>query len=198
MVVPGTYKVSLQQFDGFQFTELVAPQSFKCISLNNSSLPSPDQLALDAFNKKVAELSRVITGADAFRNDMAEKVKYFKKAVLDAASVPPSVNDQLSSIDKKLADVNKQLNGDGLRTKYESVSPISVKSRVDQITSSLWTTTSAPTETFTNSYAVAADNFGLILTSLQSIAGEIAQLEVMLENLKVPYTPGRIPTWNKN
>ena len=58
MVTPGTYKVSLHQFEDGKFTELMAAQSFKCVPLNNTSLPPADKIALDAFNKKVAELTR--------------------------------------------------------------------------------------------------------------------------------------------
>lgn len=198
MVVPGTYKVSLQQFDGTQFTELVSPQSFKCVSLNNSTIPVQDQLALDAFNKKVAELSRVMGGAEAYLSELVEKIKYFKKAVLDAPQVPPAVLLQITDIETKLKDINKKMNGDGLRARYEGATPISIKSRIDQITGALWATTAAPTETFKNSYTLAANNFEAVLSSLKAVGEEIRQMEITLEKYKVPYTPGRVPEWNKN
>ncbi len=198
MAVPGTYKVSLQQFNGIQFTELVSPQFFKCVSLHNSSIPVQDQQALDAFNKKVAELARVMGGADANRVELVDKVKYFKKAVMDAPQVPPSELLQIISIEKKLTDINKQMNGDELRARYEVVTPVSLKARVDQITYSLWATTSAPTESFKNSYTLAAARFEALLNSLKSVGEEIKKMEVTLEKYKVPYTPGRVLEWNKN
>ena len=197
MVVPGTYTVSLQQFDGFQFTELVSPQAFKCVSLNNSTIPMPDQIALDAFNKKVAELLRVIGGADAFRNELAEKIKYLKKAVLDAAYVPQSLYAEIVALELKLTKINKQINGDALRAKYESVSPISIKERVDQISGSLWSTRSAPTETYKNSLEIVTNSFEPILISLHSSEKEIKQIEAALDKYNVPYTPGRVLNWEK-
>ena len=197
MVVPGTYTVSLQQFDGFQFSELVSPQAFKCVSLNNSTIPMPDQIALDAFNKKVAELLRVIGGADAFRNELAEKIKYLKKAVLDAAYVPQSLYAEIVALELKLTKINKQINGDALRAKYESVSPISIKERVDQISGSLWSTRSAPTETYKNSLEIVTNSFEPILISLHSSEKEIKQIEAALDKYNVPYTPGRVLNWEK-
>jgi hypothetical protein len=73
MVVPGKYFVSLSKFQDGKFIELVGKKEFICKSLNNTSLPAEDKIALDAFNKKVAELTRTITGADAFRGELVDK-----------------------------------------------------------------------------------------------------------------------------
>ena len=197
MVVPGTYKVSLSQFEDGKFTELVAPQSFNCVSLNNTSLPPADKAALDAFNKKVAELTRAMEVANAYKNELVQKFPYLKQAVLDAPNVPIGTYEQVAAIQKKLNDITLKFNGDGLRARYEVALPISLKERVDQIVGALWYTTSAPTETFKASYNVAADNFGSILESLKSVSEEVKQLENLLEKNKAPYTPGRLPDWKK-
>ncbi|MBI3719791.1 MAG: glycosyl hydrolase [Sphingobacteriales bacterium] len=198
MVTPGTYKVSLSQFEDGKFTELVSAQSFKCVPLNNTSLPPADKATLDAFNKKVADLTRAMSGADAYRGELVEKIPYLKQAVLDAASVPTVTYEQILAIENKLKEINRQMNGDGLRARYESVTPISLKGRVDQIAGSLWVTTSAPTETFKQSYNIAADGFEAILNSLKTVTEEIKQVETVLEKYKAPYTPGRLPDWKKN
>lgn len=198
MVVPGSYKVSLQKFEDGKFTELSAPVSFNCVPLNNSSLPAADKAALNAFNKKLAELTRAMSGADEYRNELTKKLPYLKQAVLDASNVPAGIYEQVLAIQGKLNEINKQMNGDGLRARYEVVAPISLKGRVDMITGALWNTTSAPTETFRSSYNIAADGFGQILTSLQSVTEDIRQIEILLEKYKAPYTPGRLPEWKRS
>lgn len=198
MVVPGIYKVSLQKFEDGKFTEMVAPVTFNCVALNNSSLPAADKAALNEFNKKLAELTRAVSGADEYRNELVKKIPYLKRAVLDAYNVPAAVYEQVSAIQKKLNDINKQMNGDGLRARYEATVPISLKGRVDMITGALWSTTSAPTETFRSSYNIAADGFEAILNSLRAVTDDIKQVEVLLEKYKAPYTPGRLPDWKKH
>ncbi len=197
MVVPGNYNVSLSKFEDGVFTELVAPKKFSCKPLNITSLPAEDKLALDKFNKKVAELTRAITGADAYRKELVDKLSYLKKAVLEAANVPEDTYNKILTAELNLNELNRQLNGDRLRGRYEGASPSSIKDRVDLITAALWNTTAAPTTTFTKSYDDAANKFGDVLVFLKSIDHEIKQIERILEEYGAPYTPGRFPEWEK-
>jgi len=198
MIVPGNYNVSLSKFENGAFTELVAPIKFNCKPLNITSLPAEDKLALDTFNKKVAELTRAITGADAYRKELVDKLSYLKKAVIEAANVPEDTYNKILTAELNLKELNRQLNGDGLRRRYEGASPSSIKDRVDLITAALWNTTAAPTTTFTKSYDDAANKFGDVLVFLKSIDDEIIQIEQILEEHGAPYTPGRFPQWKQN
>lgn len=193
MVPPGKYKVSLTKFEDGMFTELVAPQEFICKPLNITTLPAEDKKALDEFNRKVAELTRKISGADEHRNELETKLDYFKKAVFDAANAPAETYNRILSVELKLKELNRKFNGDNLKANYEGASPTSVKERVDLITSALWSTTAAPTTTFIKSYEDAASKFGEILNSLQSVADEVEQIEKILKDSGAAYTPGRFP-----
>ncbi len=88
MVVPGKYFVSLSKFENGTFTELVSAKEFNCVPLNNTSIPAQDKQALDYFNKQVAELTRAITGLDAYRKELVDKLSYLKKAAIETAGVP--------------------------------------------------------------------------------------------------------------
>jgi photosystem II stability/assembly factor-like uncharacterized protein len=198
MVVPGKYFVSLSKFQDGIFTELVPANEFMCKTLNNTTLPAKDKLALDEFNKKVAELTRAVTGADAYRKELVDKLAYLKKAVIDGADVEANVFENIVMIELDLKELNKNLNGDNLRRRYEGAVPSSVKDRVNLITGALWSTTAAPTNTFIKSYDDAAGKFEEILVSLKSIDDDIKQVQNTLEKSGAPYTPGRFPEWRKN
>ena len=198
MVVPGKYFVSLSKFENGKYTELAARQEFVCKPLNITTMPSEDKLALDTFNKKVAELTRAISGADAFRNELVKKIAYLKKAILDGAEVPVTTYNNILNVESDLRELNRNLNGDQLRARYEGGAPSSVKGRVDLITGALWSTTSAPTNTFIKSYDEAAIKFNEILNDLKSIDYNIKQVENELEKSGAPYAPGRLPEWKKN
>jgi len=197
MVVPGTYKISLQQFANDTLKMLAGPVAFNCVPLNNSSLPPADKAALNVFNKKLAELSRAMSGAEEYRQELVKKLPYLKQAVLDATDVPAGTNDKIIAVQRKLEDINRRFNGDNLRARYEGGTPVSLKGRVDNIVGALWSTTSDAPEFFKASYNVAADGFTDILTGLRQAADEIAQIENLLEKYKAPFTPGRLPEWKK-
>jgi photosystem II stability/assembly factor-like uncharacterized protein len=197
MVVPGKYFISLSKFEDGTFTELVPAQEFTCRQLKITTLPAEDQLALDQFNKKVAELTRAVTGTDAYRKELVDKLAYLKKAVMGGAEVEKNLFEKIIAAELNLKELNKKLNGDNLRRRYEGAVPSSVKDRINLITGALWNTTAAPTNTFIKSYDAAASKFDEILVSLKSIDAEVKQIENELEESGAPYTPGRFPEWNK-
>ena len=102
MVVPGKYFVSLSKFEDGKFTELVKPKEFLCKTLNIVTLPAEDKIALDVFNKKVAELTRAITGLDAYRKEMVNKLSYLKKAVIESADVPAETYQTIITLELDL------------------------------------------------------------------------------------------------
>ncbi len=198
MVVPGKYLVSLSKFEDGKFTELVSAKEFNCIPLNNTTIPAQDKEALDTFNKKVAELTRSIDALDAYRKELADKITYLKKAAIETATVPQDTYAKIINIETDLKELNRGLNGDPLRARYEGASPTSVKQRVELITGALWNTTAAPTNTFIESYNIAAGKYDELSASLRSIDTNMKQIEDTLEQYGAPFTPGRFPEWKKS
>jgi hypothetical protein len=91
-----------------------------------------------------------------------------------------------------LEDLNRKLNGDPLRGKYEGAVPTSLKQRIEIIASGLWSTTLAPTETFIQNFEAAKNKFNELSSSLKSLSVEVNQIESILDKYEAPYTPGRM------
>jgi exonuclease VII small subunit len=193
MVLPGKYNISLSKFEDGVFTQLVPKQEFICKTLNNNTIKVEDRIALNEFNKKVAELTRTVSGTDSHKKELDKKVKYLKKAVFESANTPIEIYNEVLAVEAKLEVLNRKLNGDGLKSSYEGSVPTSIKDRVSLLTYGLWTTTSAPTTTFLKSYEVAESHFSEIFNSLESIGNEIITIEKKMKENAAPYTPGRFP-----
>lgn len=198
MALPGEYTVTLTKFESGSFTELVAPQSFVCKSLNNTTLPAADKEALDAFNKKVGELTRALSGADEYRGELNDRIKYLKKAVFESPNVPDSVSLQIDEIDADMRDINKILHGDYLRRNYEGAAPTALVDRLDLITYGLWSTTAAPTTTYIKSYDYAAERYDALVESIIDIEAKVIAVEEVLEKYGAQATPGRLPAWKRD
>jgi photosystem II stability/assembly factor-like uncharacterized protein len=197
MVIPGKYYVTMSKFENGSFTNITDKREFFCKPINNSTLPAEDKVALNEFNRKIAELTRVITGADASRKELMEKLEYLKRGTLEGAETFAPLYNDIIKIEADLRSLNYKLNGDQLRSRYEGASPTSVKQRVELITGALWNTTASPTNTFIKSYDAAALMCDEILNELRLIDNRIKIIENDLEKSGSPYTPGRIPVWRK-
>jgi septal ring factor EnvC (AmiA/AmiB activator) len=103
---------SLSKFEDGTYTELVAPQPSKAVTLNTATLPATDKKALDDFCKKIAELSRVVQAADQYRSELANKLRYMKQAAVDAPKQTMNITTSINNLEKRLHAVNRLLNGD--------------------------------------------------------------------------------------
>jgi hypothetical protein len=194
--LPGNYTVSMHKYEDGAYSQLVAPQPFKAVPLNNTSLPAEDLAALGSFNKKVAELQRVVVGTSAYTGEMNTRIRYVKEAI---QRTPGAQTDALSKkiydLEKRMAQVSKSLNGDATLSRREFETLPGINSLVNGIAYSLWNTTSGPNGTLENAYQQASQKFGAVHTEVKAIDNELKTVEQQLEKAGAPYTPGRLPDW---
>ncbi len=197
LVIPGKYNVSMSKFEDGKLYDYGASQTFTATPLHQNNYSAADRTAMDAFYRKVASLVRAINAAEAYKNELAGKLPYLNKAVLEGSGVPANSLESLLKIQKKIDLFNRKMNGDPLRARYEGSSPVSLNGRVNDISGTMWGTTALPTNTYLQSYDVAANQFGEVLALLGEIERDITAVENTLEKSGAPYTPGRMPVWVK-
>ena len=195
LAMQGTYNVSLSKFEDGKITELVPAISFVTKSLHADSLPSEDKKTLNAFCKKVSELRRAASAADSYRGELVNKIKFIKTALIDSPDKLQGMTDQVFAIEKRLEAINIKMNGDGSLARREFETPPSINGRIGTLEGTLWNISTAPTQTFMQSYDFASRAFASVLPELKAIDSEIKKVETTLEQNKAPYTPGRMPEW---
>jgi chromosome segregation ATPase len=193
--MPGTYKVSLSKFEDGIITEIAPAVSFNTKLLNADALAESEKKQLSEFSKKVSELRRAVGAADSYRAELSNKMKYIKTAVNEVPQKLENLPAELLTIDKKLVEINTQLNGDATLAKREFETIPSINSRVGSMEYTLWNVSAAPTQTFLKSYDIATSQFSAILVSIKEVDESIKKVEGILEENKAPYTPGRLPNW---
>ena len=196
-VLPGTYKVSLALYNDGAFTELVEPQSFTVKPLNNTSLPAADREAMVAFQDKVSELRRSIRAASSMHRELSEKLNHIKEAVRVTPKVPTTMLTDIRKMELRLDDLSLELNGDRTLSRHQFETAPGISSRLESIVYGMWNTTSAPTTTQKQAYDIAAEEFEPVYEELLQVVKDIRKLEESLEDYGAPYTPGRIPVWNR-
>lgn len=195
LVVPGIYTVQMSKFEDGKYSDLNQKQSFEVKALNTATLPATDKLALDEFSKKVGKL-RIISGSiSAYHSELMEKIKYIKKAIIDAPSLETNVALELKSVQEVLNSLQTRLNGDNTRAKREFETVPSINGRIGNLVYGLWSTTSAPTTTHEESYVVAYKQLQVVHSELSAAGERLKKIEQHLDASGVPYTPGRKPVW---
>jgi len=195
MVTPGTYQVAMYRVQEGRLTSLGSPRTVTCEPLQMGTIPLADRQALDAFNEKVAALSRAISAADAHRGKLNEMLPYLEAAAMSVRDLDGSQLEELAAIRTGLKKVNEELMGDNILSRYEGTARVSLKGRTDLIIGSLWSTTSGPTGTYERAYREAHNAFGAVLSELRGLHERTQALQDQLERQGAPYTPGRMPVW---
>ncbi|MFN8155033.1 MAG: glycosyl hydrolase [Bacteroidia bacterium] len=193
LVLPGTYNVSLSTFEDGVITHLAGPTSFVVKSLNNASLPATDKKEYSEFCTKVAEARRVAGGVSEYRNELANRIKYLKAALLETPKAGADLIRQLHLMNERLQAITLRLNGDASLAKREFEVPPSVNDRINTIEGGLWVSTAAPTTTYRTSLDIATRQLKQIITELRQLSGDLTAFENGLENIRAPWTPGRLP-----
>jgi hypothetical protein len=196
MAAPGPYKVSLSKRVGGKLAPLGDAQGFTATPLGAGSLPAPDRAAVLVFAEKTGRLQRAVLGAGETAKEAQRRIDHLKKALTDAPKAAPPLRETALALEARLKEISVQLNGDDTVSSRNEPVPPSLTARVQSIVYGQWTTTSAPTLTQRQTYAVVASRFGDVLDRLRTLVTvDLTRLEVEAETADAPWTPGRIPAW---
>ncbi len=199
MVLPGKYSATLcSEIDG-KIKELTQPVTFDVVALAQGTFQPDDPEAVHAFRLRVAELQRAVTGAVRVADKTKERLDYLRAAIEDTPDVDLSFYAEVESIGERLDAIRVSLRGDPTYNRRNEAAPPSISERVSWIVGGQWSVTCAPTQTHRDQYAFAAEEFAPVLASLRTMVEEdIPALEVKIEAAGAPWTPGRVPTWEKD
>jgi photosystem II stability/assembly factor-like uncharacterized protein len=196
-VTPGEYKVFIAKRLGGVTTQITEPTNFNVVPLNNTTLPAADRKALVAFQQKVANLQRAVSGALDAANSAKSRLASIKKALSETmATDAMKLRDEATSLENRLNTLLRTLRGDQILAARNEGTPPSIQERLGNIVYEQYSSTSAPPQTHVDSYAVAGEEFEQELAKLKNIVEtEIPRIEKAMEAVQSPHTPGRMPEW---
>ena len=195
MVLPGTYTVSLDMYHNGEIIPLAGAVEFEAKVLENTTLPAVNREEMVEFHKLTAELRRVSDGAQRFLDELLNKNENMRQALHYTPEAPAALIAQLRSIAERLKEIDFAFNGTRPQASSEEVPPesVSINHRMGAILAGTWASTSAPTQTMRSNYNMVRDSLPGLIDQLKEIDAEIELAENQLEELKAPWTPGRLP-----
>lgn len=192
LVDPGVYTVSMELFDKGNVSSLTAPATFHVKALNNTVMPAENRNAKVAFQKDVAQLEADLGTSQSMLNEMNEKLKYMKAAIKRSEQPLSELSKKVILIEDKLKAINTSLFGDPVKTRLDIDQPQSPANYIGILSYEQKYTTSSPTKTHMDTYAIAKAALDPLKKQIETIYNaDIKQLEDALLKAGAGYTPGR-------
>jgi photosystem II stability/assembly factor-like uncharacterized protein len=197
-VIPGKYSVEMFMSVDGELSSIAEPQSFVAKVLSNNTLPAADRSELVVFQKKFWEFNRAVEGVLNATRDLKKKTDLLIYAIKQTPNAPSSLMDDALRIKRETDDVLQNLYRDETIANRNEPRPASIYDRLNELAWGLWRTTSSPTQTQRESFNVASEEFTPILTQVKRLIEiDLKNLEAQMEQYGAPWTPGRVPGWNK-
>ncbi|MBN2205764.1 MAG: glycosyl hydrolase [Candidatus Aminicenantes bacterium] len=194
--LPGDYEVSLALWMNGALKPLAGAVPFKAKALTNVSLPAPDRAALVAFQKRVRELAHAVNAAGSVARELRTRAGLYRTALKSVTAPSGEIFAAVRALEDKLAAVGRALNGDRLLGRADRDAEPGLSERINTISGEQWTSTSAPTKSQRDSFAIVEEAFAGIRGALKKLLAEdIPAIDKMLDAVGAPYTPGRLPDW---
>lgn len=196
---PGTYTVELVKIVDGVGERLAGPEPFEVYDLNLATFAATGAIRREKFEfeRKLAELSRAVTGASRVVGEVESRINLLRRGVLDTAGVDAAPLAELEALRLRNRDIRIALSGDPTLSRRVRPEPPSISARVRSGLSSLAYSTQPPTGTQREQFGYASDLFGVQLDALRRVVADLAALEQRLDAAGVPWTPGRLPDWRK-
>ena len=192
LVQPGIYTVEMHKFQNGIATLLTDPVTFSVKSLANTTLPATDRASNVAFQKDMAALEAKAGICMSLIGDMKNKLKYIKHAAIRSEQSLGTFSKDVIDIETAIKSITIALAGDPLKSKLDISQLQSPINRISNINGEQKYSTSTPTQTHIDSYAIARKEIDAAKEKLEILYNvTLKQLEAQLIKAGAPYTPGR-------
>jgi photosystem II stability/assembly factor-like uncharacterized protein len=187
LAIPGLYSVKIKIMKGYNLIYTSKEQSFRLSTLfeiGNSSTK---------LNNDLAEVRRVILGTNQYCDVLENKLNFIKAGIPYIKDV--SILKKIKELEDLLTKIRFEMNGNGIIASREFEVLPGIVGSIEGIVGNLWSTSQTPTKTFEDKLEDIRKKFTPVYTEIINLKEGIELLEVLLEQLKFPATPGRLPAW---
>lgn len=192
--MPGSYTVEMTLFHNGKDSVLYGPVPFEARVLNNTTLPG-NRKELVAFQDKVSEMSRVMSGVKEYFKELEKKTVYIQQAIQQTNGTSVDMKNSAQEVKEELDAIDFIFRGTPAMASWEEVPPetMPLNNRYSELAWGMWSSTSEPTATMKMNYDIITGELPGIIDRLKAADEKLESLNTELDKLKAPYTPGRVP-----
>jgi photosystem II stability/assembly factor-like uncharacterized protein len=194
MVTPGKYTAQLVKRQNGATAELTEPAAFEVLADPLSTLKADDFAAMAAFNKEVRAAAKQLYATTKAADELGTKVDAMRKALKLAAKPDDASDTKLTALAEQLRGLKRKLNGDGILAARNENVPDSISDRIGYAGGTNDDAVALPTGTARQSLKIGLEELAEVTTAVRAMAEkDVPALEKKLDDLGVPWTPGRLP-----
>ena len=194
MALPGEYTATLMKRQLGKVETLSEPQAFTVKLLNNSPEIATDREALLTAQMRAGELYRKVMGALNTQGELKSRIDHVKQALVISVNSTEAQAQKIRALDDSLTNISVLLSGDRTIASRQEPVPWSVSGRASFIYGSLVDSQFNVSGNHLTSLSIAEDEYKRVATQIQQLDRELQTLEKALDDMKAPWTPGRLPS----
>jgi uncharacterized protein YoxC len=193
--MPGTYKVSMSMYAKGEFKELAGPVSFICKPLDIVTFPSTDNNAKLNWLKEASEYARTVYGTMNYNNELLERANAIMQALQNTPASTQEMKKEAARLISELEAVAFRFRGQEAKASSEEIPPTDVPlgDRLNEIAITSYSTSSNISQIAKDQLTVLKSEFPPVLEKVNKIWEDMQKLEKQLDDIKAPWTPGRVP-----
>lgn len=193
MALPGEYTATLVKRQFGKVEKLSEPQTFAVKLLNNSNEIATDREALLTAQRRAGDLYRQVQGATKAQDELASRINHVKQAIVETVDSTEAQAQKVRALNENLINVRVLLSGDRTISSRQEPVPWSVSGRTSFIYGSVVSSQFQVSGNHLTSLSIAESEYQRVAELMQQINGELSSLERELDEIKAPWTPGRVP-----
>ena len=198
LVLPGTYNVTMSKIVRGEITSLAGPVSFDVISLDNASIPTGNFDEKIAFQRKVNNLSRSVSGAQETIGEIRSQLRHISEAAKKTELPHKEIYSDMQDIESKLNDISYELNYDPVASTLDKATPPTIGNRVGYLVFEQFYSKAPPTDTHQRVYDIAREEYTDILKRIRElVTTDLYNLQEKLKDAGAPYTPYVLPSFDE-
>lgn len=159
--------------------------------MRQNALATANPQEVVAFGKRLDNLMREGTGADAAMSALLKELAAIKQTLL-RSSATNELRDKARALELEVIDLQLRLSGDERRDLANATGPVSVQRRTSVVQLGTSFSTYGPTPGHQQSLEIGERAFAGIRTALKRIFDtDMPALRQAMDDANVPWTPGR-------
>jgi len=195
LALPGTYSVGLDMVSRDGVTALSEPVAFQAELLNHATLPAADYGEVVVFQKEASELTRVMLGSQRLLAEQEDKMAAIRNVMEQTPAAGAELMARVDELDQEIRDIKFILDGPEASASWEELPPMDMplSRRLRTMIYTHYGSTAGITQTESDQLEILKEEFPPVLERIENVVRGIDGLNNSLEELKAPWTPGRIP-----